>query len=415
MRVLAVPVPASTHLAALVPVCRALRAAGHDMLVACQPDLIPAVRAAGLTAAEVGTDAQLTTGIGRFLPESMFPAHDFARRDTMMGRYLWEALALSFAAHAEEYVEDYLRLARAWRPDLVLHDHIALVGRVVGGVLDVPAVSHRWGLDPTNGPCEAKAKELLAPLCNRLGLPGVPDPAFIVDPCPPSLQVEDALPGYRVRYVPFNGAGTLPDWAVTRPSRRRVCVCMGATVTPLMGPDLTRRVVDALSGLDVEVVVALTRRDQETVGELPAGVRVVESLPLDLFLGTCDLLVCVGGSGTGLSAAAYGVPQLVLPQWTDNFDFGRRLADAGAGISITDAAGQYDVDGLRAAAAKLLDDPGYTEAAQRLRAEIEAVPSPHDLVRALENLARSPAARHTSAWLDQNVGAPSPLRVESPR
>jgi UDP:flavonoid glycosyltransferase YjiC (YdhE family) len=410
MRVLAVPVPATTHLAALVPACRALRTAGHDVLVACQPDLVPAVRAAGLIAAEVGTEADLTTGIGRFLPESMFPAHDFARRDTMMGRSLWEALAHSFAVHAEEYVEDYLRLARAWCPDVLLHDHLSLIGRVLGGVLGVPAVSHRWGLDPTNGPCEAKAREYLAPLCDRLGLPGLPEPGFIVDPCPPSLQVEDALPGYRVRYVPFNGTGTLPDWARGRPARRRVCVCMGSTVTSLMGPDLILHVVDALSGLDVEVVVAMTPRDRETVGELPADVRVVESLPLDLFLATCDLLVCVGGSGTGLTATAFGLPQLVLPQWTDNFDYGRRLADAGAGITIADAAGQYDVEGLRAAAAGLLDDPGYTEAARRLRAEIEAAPSPHALVRALEDLTRPAAAPDTpSTPRQQHV----PHRLES--
>jgi len=390
MKVLAVPPSSPTHLAAIVPLCWALRTAGHDVLVACQSDLVRPVRAAGLSAVEVGSAAPLDEEYRRHIHEQMFPLTAYGRRDQPMGQALWEQVGGAWSNLAIAQAAGYLALGRAWRPDLLLGDPAAVVGRVVGAALGIPTVSHRWGVDPTSGPFEVAARQALAPLCAELGLPGLPEPTLVIDPCPPSIQVEDAPPGLPVRYVPFNGTGTIPDWLLTRSTRRRVCVCMGASVLQLTGPRPVRRALAALAGVDdIEVIVALTAQNREVVGELPAGVRMVEALPLHLFLGTCDLLVGAGGSGTGLTAVACGVPQLVLPQWTDQFDFERRLTDAGAGFAIPDAADQADVDGIRSAINKLLDDPGYTESTQRLRAEIGATPSAHALVGVLEDLART--------------------------
>jgi UDP:flavonoid glycosyltransferase YjiC (YdhE family) len=387
MRVLTVTPPGSSHLAAMVPLCWALRAAGHEVLVAALPDSVSAARGAGLNVVEIGTEQPTDEGPG----EDMFPAEAAGQRDTDLGRFIWHLLATDMAQHATDNVEEWLRVARAWGPDLLLVDPMALAGRILQGVLGVPAVAHRWGVDPTAGPFEEKVQELLAPLCGRLGLPGLPAPTLVIDPCPPSLQAEDAPTGQLIRYVPHNGTASLPEWALTRPAGRRICVCMGGTVMALAGPRSFLRTVDALAGLDdVDAVAALTPADRHTVGELPAGIRVVESLPLNLFLGTCDLLIHHGGSGTGLTGTSFGLPQLVLPQLADEFDYGRRLAEAGAGISIPDAAGQSDVDGIRAAITKLLADPGYAEAAQRLRAEIDAAPAPDTAVGVLEDLVGSP-------------------------
>jgi UDP:flavonoid glycosyltransferase YjiC (YdhE family) len=390
MRVLAVPPPDPSHLVAMVPLCWALRAAGHEVLVACQPDVAPAGRAAGLSVAEIGMEARLTEHARRFTPPETYPSVAFAERDSEAGRFLWEVTAITFVEHANTNIQGYVRLAEAWRADLVLTNPEALLGRVLGGVLGVPVVSYRWGVDPTAGPFETKAQELLGRLCSRLGLPGLPDPALIVDPCPPSLQLEDAPKGQSLRFAPYNGTGILPDWALDRPSGRRVCVSMGQSVLSLAGPRPFQRAIEALSGLDdVEVIAALTPEHRQAVGDLPEGVRVAESVPLNLFLGTCDLLIHHGGAGTGLTGTSFGLPQLVLPQFFDQFDYGRQLAEAGAGITIADAAGQDDVDGIRAAISKLLDDPGYASAAAKLRAEIEAATPADAVVDILEQLAGS--------------------------
>lgn len=388
MRVLTIPPPAAGHISAMVPLCWALRAAGHEVLVAGQPDVLPAARSAGLNTARAGEAAELTGALSDTLPPEMFPAPIFGQRDTDYGRMAWEMTARERVAHAEKHLDDYIAVARAWRPDIVLSEPITVVSRVLGGVLGLPVVCQRWGVDPTAGPFEDAANTLLAPLCERHGLPGLPGYDLVIDPCPPSLQVVDAPPGRRFRYVPHNGAGLLPDWATERGERPRVCVCLGGTVMNLTGPAPLLNLLAAFEGLDVEVIAALTAENRAAVGELPAAVRVVESLPLNLFLDTCDLLAHHGGSGTGLTATALGIPQLVLPQFADEFDYGIRLAEAGAGITVPDRDGQHDVAGLRAAVKELLGSPGFRDAAGELRDELRAAPPLTEAVPLMEALVR---------------------------
>jgi UDP:flavonoid glycosyltransferase YjiC (YdhE family) len=152
-------------------------------------------------------------------------------------------------------------------------------------------------------------------------------------------------------------------------------VCFGGTVLSLAGTRVVHRLVDALDGVpDTEVTAVFTAADRSLVGDLPERIRVLEQVPLNLFLDGFDVLLHHGGSTTGLTGVRYGLPQLVLPQMFDQFDYGQRLAAAGAGITVDDAAGQSDVDGLRAAVLDLLDDPRYADAAGRLRAEMAAAP-----------------------------------------
>ncbi|GLZ36300.1 glycosyl transferase [Lentzea sp. NBRC 105346] len=376
---LMMPPPAASHVTAMVPLAWALRACGHEVLVAGQPDVLPVARSAGLSTVDVGEPADLTRAGQEAMPEDMFPASAFGDRHTDMGRYLWNMTAGAWVQHAEQHETAYLRVARAWRPDVVVSDSVTLVSRMVSAELDVPLVFLRWGVDPTAGPFEETAREHLSPLA---------DPALIIDPCPPSLQVEDAAPGHRFRYVPYNGAGSLPEWATGQASRPRVCICPGTSIMALTGPGPVRRVLQALDGMDVEVVAALTTENRRMLGRVPTHVRVVESLPLNLFLGTCDVIVHHGGSGTGLTATAHGVPQLVLPQWTDQFDYGRRVGEAGAGISIADHCGQRDVDRLRRALTTLIAKPDYAFAAARLRAEMSAFEPLTEAVPLLEALVR---------------------------
>jgi UDP:flavonoid glycosyltransferase YjiC (YdhE family) len=260
------------------------------------------------------------------------------------------------------------------------------VGRLVGELLHVPSAAHRWGVDPTSGPFEERSAELFAPLCARHGLPGLPKPRVILDPCPPDIQALDAEPGHPMRYIPFNGTGVLPEWVSGR-ANRRVAVSMGGTTLTLAGPSSFQRVIEALGGVpDIEVVVALSAQDLDLVGGLPDEFRVTEWLPLNLFVQTCDLLIHHGGSGTGLTAAAYGVPQLVLPQFADAFDYGRGIAACGAGVTVPDAAGQSDIDGLSKTITALLDDAGYRDSATALRERMRAAPSLASVVAMLTEL-----------------------------
>jgi glycosyltransferase len=249
-------------------------------------------------------------------------------------------------------------------------------------------VRHRLGPDWFSGAFEAALSRRLRGLCCGVGLAGLPEPALIVDPCPASLQVPGVPVGRAVRFVPFNGSGVVPDWVERRASGPRVCVSLGTHVLRMNGVPLFRRVVEAVCGLGgVEVVAAVSAGDRVLVGELPAGVRLVESVPLNLFLGGCDVVVHHGGAGTGLTTAAFGLPHLVLPQFADQFTFAERVAAAGVGVQVADVAGQADAAVLQAAVRRLLEESAYRRAAGRLAEQIEQTPSPAELVPTLDQLA----------------------------
>ncbi|GLW89891.1 nucleotide disphospho-sugar-binding domain-containing protein [Actinokineospora globicatena] len=383
MRVLVIPLPYPTHLMAMVPLCWALRAHGHEVLVACPPEVLATAHAAGLTTVAVPSHGGPPDGA-----PLRFPLPAFGDRLGDAGRWLWRETATTVVRGSLNHLPHYLRLAEGWRPSLLLVDVCAVVGRVVGGLLDVPVALHRWGVDPTAGPFAERAHELLDPVCRARGIPGLPDPALVIDPCPPSLQAVDAPPGEPVRYVPYNGGGAVPDWVAPPASTRRICVCMGRMVLDATGPDPLRRAVAAACALpDVEVVVAVSGAHRRWLDDLPANAVVAESVPLHLFLDTCALVVCAGGSGTAFTATRLGVPQLVLPQYFDQFDYARNLAAAGAGLCLPDERAQSDHRLLTDSIAALLDDTGFASAAVKLADEMASMPPPTDLARTLASRA----------------------------
>jgi UDP:flavonoid glycosyltransferase YjiC (YdhE family) len=72
------------------------------------------------------------------------------------------------------------------------------------------------------------------------------------------------------------------------------------------------------------------------------------------------------------------VPQLCLPQAADQF----RNAEGGerAGASLTLLPGAVTRDSVHSATGRVLADPGLLAGAQRVAAEIEAMPAPETVV-----------------------------------
>ena len=392
MRVLVSAWAWPSHYLPLVPTLQALRAAGHDVLVASQPRLGETVRRSGLPFAACGADVD----------------HEALRRRQMSGlthadvppapppgqsAKVWTAdewLRVSkvfsvFAARSELMLDDLAGVARAYRPDLVLFEPTTYAGPLVAALLGVPAVRHLHGVDLTYQAREV-VPALIAPLAARLGL-GAVDPLgdHTLDPCPPSMQIPTHVTRTVQRYVPYNGPAAVPPWLIGEPRRPRVCLTWGATTSSLGGGFAPPTVLDALSGERLEIVVAVTAADRERLGPQPAHVRVVESLALHLVLPSCAALIHQGGFGSTLTAAALGVPQLVLPQLVDQTFQAARLRATGSAAVLTAAETDGPAIGERVRA--LLDDPAYADAAAALRAEIAAVPAPADVVPDLEMLA----------------------------
>ncbi|MCM2414276.1 nucleotide disphospho-sugar-binding domain-containing protein [Streptomyces sp. RKAG290] len=391
MRVLMMTTPVSTHLTPLVPLAWALRAAGHEVLVAGRSDVQEAARSAGLNSVEIGgplnIDAMLRQRIGGVRPLEAWGRPPFDQLSNF-GR-LWMSQTV-------EVLPDYLAFARSFHPDLIVSEPLEYISLIVGADLGVPVVQQRWGVDPLSGPALENGRTWFKDAYERLGLSDLPRPAVILDPCPPSLQLPGIEPGTPMRYVPFNGNGQLPQWLreewrareeQARGTTRRVAVSLGGRTLAYNGVPLMRHILSAFEGLPgTEAVVTVEEEFREAVGPVPAGVRLIDPVPLHLLLDSCAAVVHHGGSGTAMTATSFGLPQLVLPQLADQFWHGDRLAEAGAAICLDDAARQNDPAELTAALETLLAGPGYAKAAGELRQEMGAMPTPAAVVTDLENL-----------------------------
>ncbi|MFB6436972.1 nucleotide disphospho-sugar-binding domain-containing protein [Streptomyces sp. NPDC056411] len=382
MRVLFVTWAWPSHFFPCVQLGWALRAAGHEVLVASQPSLTGAITGAGLPAAEVGRDVDVGAMAGRYFSW-------LVRQDRPVE---WEEMrrwgtgnVITYKRIAEAMLDDTLDLARHWRPDLIVFDPTTYAGPLVAARLGIPAVRHIWGMDYT---CRTREfePEALADLCGRLGIPGVETLGDItVDPCPPSLQVEAPVERLTMRFVPYNGPAVVPDW-LTRPAERpRICVVESSAVTRWGGPEaaLTPVALEAFADVDADVVAVGTGAVPD--GPLPPRARLVDRIALHLLLPDCDLLVHQGGGGAVMTALAAGVPQLVLPRFTDHVFNGRRISEAGAGRELF--AGRATAELIRAEADLLLRDGGYRATAEKLRREMAEQPSAAEVADQLAELA----------------------------
>jgi UDP:flavonoid glycosyltransferase YjiC (YdhE family) len=377
MRVLFVSNAARGHFTALLPLALALRTAGHEVRVAAPPALAPAVAGTGLCAVPAGEVVSLGPIRSQLdgQPRTVAELLDPERLAVTGGR---------FARLAEAMVGDLIDFGREWAPDLVVAEPTAPAGAVAAAALKVPYVRHRWGLDLAASAVIAAAGDELGRLARRFGVAAPAEPDVIIDPCPPALQDPAVPAGWRVRYVPFDGGAVLPDWLRTPPVRRRVAVTLGSMAGALGGLAVTRRVLGALAGLDVEVVVAALPGESEQLGPAP-DVQVAEALPLRLLTRTCDLVVHHAGSNTMLTSLRDGLPQLVIPFMGDCVFNADRLVRCGPAIGLPPEADTADI---AAACTSLLEQPAYRDAARGLRGQVEAAPPAAVVAERLVQLAK---------------------------
>ncbi|WP_055529849.1 nucleotide disphospho-sugar-binding domain-containing protein [Streptomyces graminilatus] len=386
MRVLMISTPVPTHFTPLVPLAWGLRAAGHEVLVVGREEVVGAAASAGLNAVGIGDRLGLDDMIVQYLGDK--------RPLQALGRPTMEQLSMVGAPWIPQTLEvlpAYLDLARDFGPDLVVADPIEFISLFVGDELGVPVVHQRWGVDPVSDQVRGAGETWFKDILAERGLTGLPRPAVVLDPCPPSLQLAGTTPGTPMRFVPFNGNGRLPEWlrrdARERGTAKRVAVSLGRHTLAYNGVPLMRNVLDALGGLsDTEVLATVDEEYREALGEVPGNVRVIDPVPLHLLLGSCRAVVHHGGSGTAMTASAFGLPQLVLPQLADQFWHGDALARVGAGITIEDVARQDEPEPVREAVAALLGESSYEKAAAELREEIARMPAPSQVVADLEEL-----------------------------
>ncbi|HKT03969.1 MAG TPA: nucleotide disphospho-sugar-binding domain-containing protein [Rugosimonospora sp.] len=403
MRVLFTVSSWPTHYASMVPIGWALQAAAHDVRVLCTPSQADPLSMAGLTPVPVldSPDDQTRLRLQYYLeavhghwPYPWPPLHPLtgAPMDSLddfdLGEFR-ERQAPAIAGRAAASFDTAVEFARAYQPDLILHDPANLEGQLAARVIGVPGVLCLWGPVGATEPEHMRiVPDDISDSFPRYGL-GPFDPATIstvIDPCPPGVAVPTAARRLSVRYVPYNGSGAAPRWLLDPVDQPRVCVTWSTALASMSGPRafLLPEIVRAVSELDVEVVLTATARDVAALGPVPSHIRVLEHLPLRLVLPTCSAVVHHGGSGSTLTSLWSGVPQLLPTFASEQNATGRRMAAAGAAVHLLGHLANAST--MHATLEKLLADDSYTVAARRLRDEMHAQPTPADLVSELTAL-----------------------------
>jgi UDP:flavonoid glycosyltransferase YjiC (YdhE family) len=404
MKVLFVPWGLATHYFHMVPLIWAFRAAGHDVRVASQPAATDAVKGSGMITVTVGEGhdfnaefvalAKRLRSAHRHLDGQELKIKDTPEVPPEARESLRKIRFVPFVNAAAAMADDLVRLADQWRPDLVVADPMVLAAPLAASAIDAPLVHYLWGpalLQEIGFPgCGTPADQWSDDLCRlyeRFDVkPQAEYAVGTVDSCPADLQIPGVPNRIPIRYVPYNGPGTVPEWLSLPPDRPRVCVTWGTTTTEMSGPSgfVIPQILDGLADMDVEVVVAVGGSERELIGETPPGVRLVEGLPLNLLLPTCDALVHQGGSGSMLTAASFGVPQVIVVTMPYQALNARQLAYVGSGISVD--AKEVEADRIKSAVSTVLSDDAVRASSRRLQEDILAQPAPAEVVGTLEKL-----------------------------
>jgi UDP:flavonoid glycosyltransferase YjiC (YdhE family) len=376
----------------LVPLIWAARAAGHEVLLATTSEMTEVGAHAGLPVYDVFPQRD----VWQDLMSRVMSKDDTATADLPEEYRLAGQAGNPFGLFTVTMTEGTIDVGRAFGADVVVHTSDHAAGMLAAAALGTPVleVGNRvsWSLrdiDWRAGHHLFGEDEVSDLMRDKLGI-GDARPKVIarIDPRAPSMggmaageehpDERDGVPWWPMRFVPYNGGTVVPEWALHRPERPRIAVTLGTVVPVLTGTSNLTVVIEALGGLDVDVVLAAGQTDLTDLGELPANVRSVGFLPLSAFLPTCSAIVHHGGSGTTAAPLFYGVPQLVLPAFADNPVSAQRVADRGVGLSHDPAT--VDVATVRAMVRRLLTEDTFRTAAEQARAEMATQPSPSSVL-----------------------------------
>ncbi|MEU7868655.1 nucleotide disphospho-sugar-binding domain-containing protein [Dactylosporangium sp. NPDC049140] len=373
MRILFSACPLSGHVATILPLALAARAAGHEVVVATGAGVLAPLLRHRLETWPVGTPEAGLPGGGTTAQRSAFFANSAAGR-----------------------AEDLIPRARDWPPDLVISDTAEVAGVVAAAVTGARHVVHGLGIMPPMVLWNAYAVHLDG-LLTRWGIPATADAvreATYLDVCPPALR----RPGEPIWTRTLDLRPTTAGWGAPHPaasprqltadldsgSRRQLTARIDALPhrdTVLARPGSPAEAAAILSALDGHPINLVMCADPADLGPQPPNVLVTPGWPDPAVLSRCHVLVSRGGPGVALPALAHGLPQLILS--LENTAPDGDMTHAGAALTVNAPDPAAVERAVRTHVPRLLKDPIFAAAAAWAQVEIAAMSSPEAVVRAL--------------------------------
>lgn len=278
-------------------------------------------------------------------------------------------------------------VVREWKPDLVLRDPCEYASALAAWPMEIPTAQVAIGLaEVERGSIEVAAPALEA---HREGLVARLLRTPYVTRFPASIDPSPFADTRRLCERPSGVAAVaIPDWwsGSTGPL---IYVSFGSVLGYMtIAAQMYETVLDAVAGLDARILLTVGRQfDRSRLAHLPANVHVEPWIDQSQVLGQATqtaLVVCHGGSGTTFGALAAGIPVVIVPVFADQFVNGSAVERVGAGILVDtgrDDRGNRrppsgsDAPRIREAVATALAADSYRDCAQRIAAEMAALPS----------------------------------------
>jgi len=370
MKALFTTFPAYGHLLPMLPLARAVAAAGDEVLIAAHASL------------HAAADGLPVRGAGPALADLIAENETRFRRDVLQYRsdgddgndVLAATVALFTTTYADVAFDDLVRVVTDVRPDVIVAEMWDFVTPLVAQKLGIPYATFRHSpatvIDPI---LDAGAEKAGA----QRGLP-VPVPAAGIQLWPEWLETVPVTPDESTIEINSSAYDTGARAAIEAFTGDRpvVLVTLGTVVDDL---DLLRSAVGAVldAGADALVTTGFTATPDDLRAD-PGRVRAVSFAPIGQLLDRVQAVVAAGGSGTTLATLSRGLPMLFLPRIANQPQVAAAVTAFGAGLTPEALAGSVpvllnDLDLRRRAADardRLADRPSPDAAWSALRARI---------------------------------------------
>lgn len=385
MRVLFTSTPTYGHFHPLVPLARALLAAGHEVRVACPAAFRSAVDGAGLPFIAAGSAD---------IPPALMAELAAVRSDPLRRAQLM-ITRVFFGLQAQAMVPDLLAIIDDWAPDMMVRDYLEYGGLIAAELRDLPhAASGAVAFQPP--PVYAAVLDGLSALRSAFGLPLDPDGAslfrdLVLAPLPQSWVPPDAIVPPTMHFVrpePFNASGVerLPA-AVTAlpPARPTVHASLGTINNDV--PGVYEAILAGLREEDLNLVLTCGREgDPDDFGPQPPNVIIARYIPHSALLPRCDVMLTHCGLNSIMACLELGLPMVGIPITADQPRNAERLAALGVAVIV--GPGERTPEAFRTATQAVLTDPSYRRNAEQLRDEIAGMPGSDRGVALLEQLVK---------------------------
>jgi protomycinolide IV desosaminyltransferase len=418
MRVMMMVFPTRTHVYSMAPVGWALAAAGHEVRFVGQrnPREVQSFLETGLDSMWFGDD--LDVGHHRQLnvdgDNAMHGEHRIS--ESRPERYTEDYVRTVYRHWVDVFrwttpdplLDELVRFARQWRPDLVLWDPLLYAAPIVAQAIGVPHLRMMYAADQTarigaqyrdlraNHPEDTSADPFVEWMSAAVGRFGAEYDESLrygvktLDCHPSYLRYDGVDVDYlSARFVPQNKPMAIPRWVLEPPPRPRVMLTLGISNRQTLGVEETSvaDLLDGLADLDVEVVATLDAAQLASVPKIPDNLRAVDFVPMNELLAGCSAIVHQGGGATIGNAVVNAVPQLVIPgtTWSERISAVAQV-DRGNGL-LVDLEDMTPLS-VRSGLERLLTDPSFRSSALEVRDEMLARPTLDDLVPELERIAR---------------------------